>query len=64
MCMISYLAVNSYVSNACFLGVVFAISCVVVILTNKSLFDVTKLDQSIFNDGEEPVALEEEIGGH
>ncbi len=42
LCMISYLAMNSYMSNACFLGVIFAISCVVVILTNKSLFDVTK----------------------
>jgi hypothetical protein len=62
--MISYLAMNSYLSGACFLGVVFAITILVVILTNKSLFDISNQDQTIFNDTEEPVPLEQELGGN
>lgn len=62
LCMISYLATNEYLSCACFVGVVFSISILVVFFTNKSLFDIAKQDQSIFNDTHEPISLEQEIG--
>ena len=64
LCMIAYMATNAYRSCACFLGVVLAITLLLVALTNKSLFDINKQDQTIFNDAEEPVPLEEELGGH
>lgn len=43
-CMISYMAMNAYLSCACFVGVVFAVTIVMVALTNKSLFDINKQD--------------------
>lgn len=50
LCMISYMFSNSYLSCASFLGVLFFITFVVVLLTNKNLFDISVQDQSIFND--------------
>lgn len=50
LCLISYLAVNEYLSCACFIGLIFFFSSLVVIITNKNLFDLGKQDQSIFND--------------
>lgn len=48
--MFSYLVMKDYKSCAAFVFLVFIISVFVMILTNKSLFDIAKQDQSIFND--------------
>lgn len=48
--MLSYLFRNGYYSCAAFLGVAVLISTFAIVFTNKSLFDISKQDQSIFND--------------
>ncbi|CDW80986.1 transmembrane protein 63c [Stylonychia lemnae] len=63
LCLMSFLYQKDFLSCACFMALIFAISSIVVFLTNKSLFDIAKQDQSIFNDTQEPTPLEEEIGG-
>lgn len=50
LCLISYLSINGYLSCAALLALTFFISCLVIILTNKSLFDIAKQDPNIFND--------------
>jgi hypothetical protein len=50
--MLSFLGFNEYKSCAAFIFLVFTISILVVVLTNKSLFDLAKQDASIFNDSD------------
>jgi len=52
LAMISYLSQGGYMSCCAFLGLSLCISIVVMILSNKSLFDISKQDPSIFNDDE------------
>mmetsp|Transcript_7224 Transcript_7224/g.5487 ORF Transcript_7224/g.5487 Transcript_7224/m.5487 type:complete len:122 (-) Transcript_7224:453-818(-) len=56
-CMLAFLFQHGFHSSAAFTLLVFAVSVLVIIFTNKNLFDLAKQDPLIFNDAKKEINL-------